>query len=340
MSSIPSATSSVLVTASRSIQTGRTEGERLIENRHHGWAAACCLAEATPVYCTPGADRIAIFFRSSAKPFQALPLVAAGYHEALSPEELAVICASHTGSFAHLNHVAAVLEKAGLTESALQCGPHMPLDFDTAAALQASGMRTRPIHNNCSGKHAGMLYYCVRAGLPTESYLEPTHPLQAQIVSVLRQYGGFDHDIPLAVDGCGAPVFYLPLATMARLYACLATHPDFTPIRKAMLAHPALVGGDGRIDSVLMQASRGGLIAKAGADGVLCVGNLEQARGVAVKIADGCNEARNLAVAALLKHLGWLDDAALADLRLASYLDARRLNTQGQPIGDWRFHFD
>ncbi|HEY9746519.1 MAG TPA: asparaginase, partial [Oculatellaceae cyanobacterium] len=291
-----------------------TRRESLIENRHWGWVALAKPLQRR-LYCTPGAGQLATFFRSSAKPFQAFPLVAAGCADQLSTEELAVICASHTGSERHIALVQQILGKANLTPDALQCGPHPPLDDEARQKLREQGVSPTSVHNNCSGKHAGMLFYCRAAGLDTTSYLNPKHPLQQCIIEGLRRFSGVQ-EIPLAVDGCGAPVFYLPLSAMATLYAHLGSEAALAPIRQAMTAYPELVGGEGRVDTVIMQVSRGQLLAKVGADGVLCVSRVGQGEGLAVKLADGSNTVRDLAVVAILHRLGWLDEIAWQDTRL------------------------
>jgi L-asparaginase II len=320
---------------SRSPENPVTAG--LVENRHIGWAIVSD-SRQTILYSTPGAQAIATFFRSAAKPFQAFPLLETGYLESLSSEDLAIACASHSASQEHVDQVEHLLDKAGLDASALQCGPDEPGDGVMRRALRASGFSPGKIHNNCSGKHAGMLLCCRAHGWDASRYLQPDHPLQQRILRVLRHWGGVA-EIPLAVDGCGAPVFYLPLATMARLYACLGAEDAFSPLREAMLAHPELVGGEGRVDTAIMQASRGHLLAKVGADGVLCASHPGTGQGLALKIADGSASVRNLALVHLLRALGWLDDAAWDDPRLAPHREHRRFNTLGQAVGEYQVHY-
>jgi L-asparaginase II len=332
----------ILVTATRfsvpPCAVGTPSCESYIENRHWGWMIVTDTQHGH-LYCTPRADRIATFFRSSAKPFQAAPLVFDGYAGLLSPEELAITCASHSGSAEHLRLAASVLDKVGLTETALQCGPHMPSDPHMQESLRESGRQPGVLHNNCSGKHAGMLFYCRKAGLDIQAYLDPRHSLQQRIVEVLKHWGQVG-EIPLAVDGCGAPVFYLPLSAMARLFAALGTQPEFLPIVRAMTGHPVIIGGEGRIDTVLMQVSQGQLLAKVGAEGVIGISRVGTGQGLALKVADGSNEIRNLAVVQILQRLGWLDEAAFQDSRLAAYRNLDRTNTQGKAVGRWEVHFD
>ncbi len=326
-----------LVTATR-YRGADSLSESLVENRHLGWAVVAN-SQQNLLYCTPEAEQIATFFRSAAKPFQAMSLIQRGLADELTIEELALCCASHTASARHLKVVARLLSKAGLSEAALQCGAHEPLDIETQAILRQTGQAARAIHNNCSGKHAGMLLYCKRQGLDPATYLDPAHPLQQAILADLRQRTGIA-DIPVAVDGCGAPVFYLPLVAMAGLYAQLGTDTACALICKAMMSYPELVGGSGRVDTVIMQASGGKLLAKVGADGVLCVSRAGCDEGLAIKIADGSTEIRNLVAVEILIRLGWLDAAMATDSRLQPYRMLQRVNTQGRVIGDYQIHFD
>ncbi len=332
---------SVLVTANRYL-TNTSDGalsnrESLIENIHLGWIAISHHHRGL-LYSTPGAQETATFFRSSAKPFQAYPLVADELHSKLTEPELALTCASHVGSSLHVDLARSVLRKAGLEEHCLQCGPHSPIDAEMRDSLRQLGQTATAIHNNCSGKHAGMLFYCQQKGLPISNYLNVHHPLQQNILGHLAQWGGVQ-SIPTAIDGCGAPVFYLPLQTMALLYAHLGTSEAFRPLKEAMIHHPEIVGGEGRVDTVIMQASQGRLIAKVGADGVLCVSQIGTGEGLAVKIADGNEVVRNMAVVEILIRLGWLDTQAIQDQRLASFRGQQRLNTQGKVVGHYQIQY-
>jgi L-asparaginase II len=198
--------------------------------------------------------------------------------------------------------------------------------------LEATGQKPTALCNNCSGKHAGMLLYCRHQQLPLETYLAFDHPLQLEILSVLQKYGDIT-EIPRAIDGCGAPVFYLPLQTMALLYARLGIEEVFQPIVKAMTTHPVIVGGEGRIDTVIMQASEGRLLAKVGADGLICVSRVGQGEGLTLKMMDGSNEARNAVIIPLLKQLDWLTPEQSENPALQPYLKVARLNTQNKVIG-------
>ena len=311
------------------------EYKTLVENRHVGWLVTTN-RQGDILYSTPGAEDTATFFRSSGKPFQAYPLVESGIYRELSEEQLALACASHTSSERHMRIAASILTQAGLQESDLQCGPHAPSDATMVLRLQQSGKAPTPLFNNCSGKHAGLLFYCHKLGLDTKTYLQPQHPLQQKILTAVTRWGRVDEDIPLAIDGCGAPIFYLPLTTMASLYAHLGTSEEFLPLRAAMLRHPELIGGEGRVDTVIMQASQGRLLAKVGADGVLCVAKVGKDEGLALKLSDGSAEVRDMTLVQILIQLGWLTEHALTDKRLQPYLEKRwRKNSQKKIVGSY-----
>jgi L-asparaginase II len=328
----------ILVTANRFCvdATGNIlpEHESIIENRHLGWLTVTN-RQGHILYSTPGAEHTATFFRSSGKPFQAFPLVESGFYQQLSTPELALTCASHTSSKRHMEIAAGILKKAGLNEEALQCGPHPPTDQDMANHLRLTGQAPTKLFNNCSGKHAGMLFYCHMAGLDPHTYLQPQHPLQQHILNTVRQWGGVQ-DVPLAIDGCGAPIFQLPLTSMARLYAHLGSSPEFIPLQQAMTTHPDLVGGEGRVDTSIMQATQGELLAKVGADGVLCVARVGADEGLALKLSDGSTEVRDMALVQILIQLGWLTGPAIQDTRLQPFLNKKyRQNTQARTVGDY-----
>ncbi|MDQ3638274.1 MAG: asparaginase, partial [Actinomycetota bacterium] len=217
-----------------------------------------------------------VHLRSAAKPFQALPLVFSGAAEAfgISGEELAIACASHSAEPRHLAAVRSILRKAGLSEDDLQSGAHPPMHAPTAARLVKGGEEPRPIHGNCSGKHAGMLAVCAHAGWDPAGYRDPEGPLQRLVRRTVAKLCGLEPgDVKLAGDGCGVPVFALPLENLALGFARLGAggaeeFPEdlleaVRKVRYAMRAHPYMVAGTGRFDTRLMQATD--LVAKSGA---------------------------------------------------------------------------
>jgi L-asparaginase II len=251
-----------------------------------------------------------VYARSSAKPFQAIPLVLSGAADALglADEELAVACASHNAEEPHLDAVSSILKKAHLSEEDLQNGAHPPLYAPAAAELARSGERPLAIHGNCSGKHAGMLALCVHEGWETESYRAPDHPLQRWILEIVARFCGLKPDEILpGGDGCGVPAFGMPLKNLATGFARLATGEKLPAdlseaagrIRRVMREHPYMVAGTGRLDTAVMRGTD--LVSKSGAEAVFCAGSSE-GWGLALKISDGASRAvRPTALAALAR---------------------------------------
>jgi L-asparaginase II len=278
----------------------------LVESVHRGRLAIC--DPEGNVLEAAGDPEAYIYARSSAKPFQALPLILSGAADtfAFTDEELAVACASHNAEEPHLAAVRSILEKAGLTEEDLQSGAHLPLYRPEAAKLLRRGEEPRPIHSNCSGKHAGMLAVCAHEGYDTATYREPGHPLQRRILGIIAEVCGLREDeVLVAGDNCGVPAFALPLRSFATGLARIATGKRLSGensvaagrIRDAMRGHPFMVAGTGRLDTELMDSTD--LFVKGGAEAVLAVGSRE-GWGMALKISDGAERAvRPVALAAL-----------------------------------------
>jgi L-asparaginase II len=257
-----------------------------------------------------GDPRGYVFARSSAKPFQALPLLLTGTADdlGLTDEELAVACASHNAEEPHLAAVRSILDKAGLSEDDLQSGAHPPMYEPAAADLAREGREPGPIHGNCSGKHAGMLAVCAHEGWATGGYRDPDHPLQRLILELVAQVCSPVRDeLLLGVDGCGVPAFAMPLASLATGFARLATGEGLLDelaasagrVRRAMREHPYMVAGTGRFDTAAMRATR--LVIKGGAEGVFAAGSPD-GWGLALKVSDGAGRAvRPAALAALTR---------------------------------------
>jgi L-asparaginase II len=287
------------------------------------------------------------YLRSSAKPIQLLPLVEEGVAERFSftDAELAVMTASHNAEPAHVEAVRSILDKAGLRETDLGCGAHEPMGASAARALRESGGTPTAVHNNCSGKHAGMLAVCLAMGWPLGSYLEAGHPLQRRILATLAELSATVPDeIGVAVDGCGAPTFALPVTAMARAWAALAAadarresdrERAIGRILDAMVSHPRMVAGTGRLDTDLLTAAGSRVIPKTGAEGVFCAalraeGSLPP-RGLALKVVDGGKRAQDVALLALLEELGMVDPGG--DRVLAAHARPRVRNRPGDLVG-------
>lgn len=314
-----------------------------VESWHFG-AAAVVTPEGQQVGRV-GDPRRASFLRSAAKPFQALPLLVAGGRErfALSDADLALICASHGATSAHVERVKSLLARGDLTEAELLCGAHEPLDEESARALRADGETAGAIHNNCSGKHAGMLLTCRLRGWPLESYLEARHPLQREILATLCRWSGVEErEVVQALDGCGVPTFRLPLHAAARAYAGLAEpiaagrgeEAEFArAIVRAMTLEPEMVAGPGRFTTRLMAVTRGRILAKEGAEGFYGLAVLGPvALGIALKIADGGERCRDGVVLELLRQAGVLSSAELDELD--GFYQPKRRNCRGFEVGE------
>jgi L-asparaginase II len=271
------------------------------ESRHHG-AVAALNADGSFAF-TAGAAETPVFPRSSNKPAQAVAMVRAGL--SLGGELLALAAASHSGEDFHVDGVRKILAGAGLTEDALQCPPSLPGDERTARRLiRASDEPESRVRFNCSGKHAAMLATCVVNGWPTRTYLDPEHPLQRLIKDTVEELAA-EPVTAVGVDGCGAPLFALTLAGLARSFRALVLAAPGTPERKvagAFRAHPAWTSGTERDERKLMDAVPG-LFLKAGAEGVSAFA-LPDGRAAALKIDDGTARARTPVTVAILRALG------------------------------------
>ena len=282
------------------------------------------------------------FWRSAAKPFQALPLVADGAADrfAFTDAEVALACASHSSEPAHVALAEAMLAKVGRTEADLACGPHLPLSPVMAATVAREGIAMSPAWSNCSGKHTAMLAVSLHRGWPTEGYERLEHPLQQRILAEVSRWSGEPVEtIGLGVDGCTAVSFALPLEGMARAYARFGTtsDPAMARIRTAMMAHPWLVAGTGRSCTDLMSAAPGRLVVKLGADGIYSAVLLRSGIGVALKVEDGDMRASPAALVAILRDLAQRFEPDLTDALQAPAVEHHaRLaiySTRGQVTG-------
>lgn len=252
-----------------------------------------------------------VSIRSAAKPFQALPLwtdgVIEGYH--LEPFEVALCCASHSGEPPHVEAVRSLLARGGLSEDDLACGPHPPFHGPSARELAATGSEPTRVHNNCSGKHAGMLLLAVHRGWPTKGYHEKGHPVQKRILAALSTIMEMDpQDLPMAVDGCGVPCFFVSLESMAKGYQRLTTQPaeDFPGsggLLQAMARNPWWVAGTQRFCTRIMEATGGRVVVKVGAEGVYGAAVPDMGWGIALKAEDGAGRAAEAAMTAVLQNL-------------------------------------
>ena len=313
-----------------------------IENIHRGDVAAVnCAGE---IVHSVGNAHLPMFWRSAAKPFQALPFVKNGGLEKynISEEELAILVSSHSGEENHVALVRGILKKLGLDETVLDCGVLRPLNGKAYKKLLLAGEPITAVHNQCSGKHSQIIALAIMLGVPVEGYIRPEHPAQKIIFKHVAMASKMPEDkLEIGIDGCGVPVFYLPLYNMALAYARLSTpnkgdwgeyENAATKIRDAMSKYPQVVSGTGRIDLAVPEVTKGRIIAKIGSDAVYCLAVKDENLGIAFKIEDGSFAAITPMVIAVLKKFDLLtkDEAKELDEKFPPTLK----NHRGEIIGN------
>ncbi|CAG7622741.1 asparaginase [Paenibacillus allorhizosphaerae] len=316
-----------------------TRGE-MTESIHRGHMAVVDFRRHTIAFT--GNPDYYTYARSTAKPIQAIPLIEAGGLEryALTPAELALCCASHNGESAHAETALALLRKAGFDESALSCGVHEPFYKPAAEAIKQSGLTVTPLHNNCSGKHAGMLALSALMQAPTQQYTASAHPVQIKMLQTVADMCGVPTEsIGLGTDGCGVPVFALPLAALAYGYARLG-NPEELPrpradacrqIIGAIRTAPYYVAGTGRYDTRLIEVTGGRIVGKMGAEGVYALTVPQEGIGLALKIEDGSERALYPAATEALLQLGLLKSSEAEQLE--PFHRPAVTNRRGETVG-------
>jgi L-asparaginase II len=287
------------------------ERSGLIESCHFG---AVVVADPDgSVRAAIGDPAMPIYLRSCAKPLQALAVRGLGVERDLGLGSLALAGAagSHSGEAEQVASVRKVLAAAGLDERALRCPPALPLNAEARRAADGPA----PVYHNCSGKHAYMLAGAVARGWDPDRYTAPEHPVQAVVSDMIADLAGvaIEH---VGVDGCGVPVHALPLRGLATAYARLgglAAAGEEGPVAlvASLRRHPIMIAGSGELDTVLLEATGGRVISKAGAEGATAAVNLATSQGLAVKVLDGGRRARGPALVAALRALGWLEEHEL-----------------------------
>ncbi|HEX6648683.1 MAG TPA: asparaginase [Pyrinomonadaceae bacterium] len=303
-----------------------------------------------------GSPHTVTFPRSSAKPFQALPLLTSGAAErfGFTDREVALACASHNGEPIHTELAASMLQKMGLGPEALKCGIHEPYSVEVAERLRSTGEAPNVLQNNCSGKHAGMLAVALHLGASIEDYTSVKNPVQIAIADALSQFSEVPvTDMAVGIDGCAAPIFGITMRAMAFAYARLvsppatfdkATRDACARIVRVMNAFPEVIGGtSNRLDTELMRAAPGRLISKVGAEGVYTAGILPceewpRGLGIALKIEDGDDKrARPTVVIETLRQLGVLRDESLEAVARYAFFPVH--NRTGDLVGEVRASF-
>ncbi len=315
----------------------------LVESRHR----------ASVVVCTASGDEIfrrgdcaqLVLPRSSLKPFQALAMVESGAMDAfrLTPEYLALGCGSHNGELVHVQRVAEWLQAINCDESDLECAHDRPLGEKWLHLTPAECAPPSRLANNCSGKHAAFLTTALHLGVAKAGYTDPNHPVQERVAAILSELADWPvEDMPVASDYCGAPVFGMPLGALALAAARLGSMPRCNSVRKAaaeriiaaMRAHPTMVAGTGRADTILMQHPGFSGISKVGAEGVFMASVPSLGVGMAIKIDDGADRAAHVLGIAVLEEIGALDAEAAHDLH--QRVAPKIIGTNGNPVAQIR----
>lgn len=327
----------------------------ITESRHRGHVVA--IEPNGNVVAALGAPHNVTFLRSSAKPLQALPLLTTGAAErfGFTDQEVALACASHNGEPIHTRVAASMLKKIGLGPEALRCGVHEPYSPEAAGVLRAHNELPNALHNNCSGKHAGMLAVAMQLGAPIENYEAPENPVQIAIARAVAQFTDVPlEDMAVGIDGCAAPIFGVSVRAMALAYARLVSVPDSFDnatrdacerIVRVMTAYPELIGGTSeRLDTEIMRAAPGRVVSKVGAEGVYTAGIRPCERwpnglGLALKIEDGDDKrARPTVVIESLRQLGVLHDESLEAVARYAFFPVQ--NRRGDVVGEIRASFE
>jgi L-asparaginase II len=312
-----------------------------IESQHRG--AWVLVDTAGNVLDGAGAWNHPVFARSSTKSLQALPLIESGAaaHYRFDDAEIALALSSHDAEACHTERVAAVLARLGLSKDNLQCGPQQPGAADARKALAVKGEKPSALHNNCSGKHAGFLALAQHLGVDVAKYLETDTACQLQIRRAVEEMtGAGPGELSVAIDGCSAPTFRVPLAKLATGLARVANPDGLAEPRRracermtaAAAAWPELIAGTrGRLCTDLIRASKGRLFPKVGSEAVYVIGVRGADRGIAIKVDDGASRGYQAFVIALLQRFGWLS-ASEADA-LSSWRAGPLHNWAGVEVG-------
>jgi L-asparaginase II len=319
-----------------------TRGD-FVESRHRG-AIAIHDFEGRPVLELGDVGQ-AVFPRSSVKSMQALCLIETGAADALGFDDadLALACASHVGEPAHVERAAAMLAKAGLDETALECGSHWPSDQASQIALARGGGTPNQLHNNCSGKHSGFLGVCVHCGMDHHGYVGFGHPFQQMIRETLQDVTCVAHDAAnAAIDGCAIPTYAVPLESLASGFSRMGSGRGLSADRAAAakrlmgaaMRNPFYISGTGKPDTVMMEAAPGRIFAKGGAEGVFCAVVPERGLAIAVKCDDGAVRGAETIGANVLATL--FAEEADVTARLEEVARAAILNRNGVIVGGLR----
>ena len=315
----------------------------VVESRHFGAAVVCDFMGN--IVASWGDIEQIIFPRSALKPMLAIHLLESGASDkyALTDAELSLACSSHQGEKIHQDLVVSWLARLGLTEDHLACGAVLPEHTESAHQLLSVGQHGRRIYHNCSGKHCGFLTTALYLNMPLEGYHLLEHPLQQLSLDILSDLAGITLSrYPMGTDGCGLPAITMPLRQLGYAIARFSKPTELSNTRakaiyslhKAIKNEPLYISGHGTIVSELNEVTKGAILAKTGAEGIVTAALPEQGLGIAIKIADGSARARSVALLTILNQLGVLADDVKYKLR--SYILPTIVNSRGLAVGNIR----
>ena len=315
----------------------------IVESQHRGSLAI--VDRSGKVQGAWGDIKQPVYPRSANKALQALAMMESGAAEkfGFSDAEIALACSSHGGEEMHTLGAASMLAKAGLSVDDLECGTHWPTHEDTLLKMAAKSEAPSDLHNNCSGKHSGMLAAALMMKAPTKGYIKQTHPLQQRVLGIIETMCGVDlSNAPVGIDGCSIPTFGVPLENLAYGFARFIA-PDDLPdaradacrhIAKAVFAHPEMVAGTGRYCTEMMQIMGSRVFLKTGAEGVYIAALPDYGLGVALKCDDGASRAAEMMMTAALHHIGVFEADDMA--KIQRFLKVPLKNRAALEIGDIR----
>lgn len=335
----------------------------LVEQEHYGLFIKIGTAPCCDSLKLGDDNNYPFYLRSCAKPLQAALIIDFEIDKEfnMSSEEIALCCASHAGEECHAKVAKNFLDKIGLGESYMKCGLHKPLSKTERDKLTVLSKEENIFHNNCSGKHVMMLAICKKMGWGVDDYFELNHPLQQAIKKKIYELCEVNTDYPVTKDGCGVPIYSMPLENMVKGYLNLFLDEKYSKIKDAFVQNPYLIGGEDRFDTAIMTVINAkckvqnakchceegqspdaaikkkslfsNLIVKSGAGGICIVVNLEKKEGFAIKIMDSDMKARAICTIEALKQLGWLDEEMLAQDLIKAQNQTDILTLHGEKIG-------
>lgn len=299
--------------------------DHYIESIHYGYV--CVVNSSGKVLYHLGDCNTKIFFRSSAKPIQVIPLIQSGAADALGflKQDIAIACASHSGQKIHQETVERILKKLELDAVNLHCGIMLPYNEEENRTLIAQGESPSVFHCSCSGKHSAMLALAKFRGYDLDDYEQISHPVQQEILKTVSEFADSEAEsINVGTDGCGAPIYLLPINKIALSYAKLTDyaqnedskyHYSCKTVFNAMTEYPQMVAGDYEFCTELIQATNDKLIGKVGCEAVYCLGIKKENLGICIKIADGNERAVYPVVVQILRKLGILENKEFDNLK-------------------------